>query len=108
MGPHRLAAAAVLAAAALASAAASAQERNLGRNLAANCANCHGTNGRSQGGMPALAGRNKDELARNMNEFKSGARSGPQSTIMHQLAKGYSDEQIALIADYLSRQKPAQ
>jgi cytochrome c553 len=108
MGAHRIALAAAFAAAALTSTATSAQDRNLGRNLAAQCANCHGTNGRSQGGMPALAGRGKDELVRIMGEFKSGARTGPQSTIMHQLAKGYSDDQIALIADYLSRQKPAQ
>ena len=31
---------------------------NLGRDVAANCANCHGTDGRSQGIIPALA----DEL----------------------------------------------
>lgn len=108
MGIRRIALAAGLAGAALTSMATYAQDRNLGRNLAAQCANCHGTNGNSQGGMPALAGRGKDELVRIMGEFKSGARSGPQSTIMHQLAKGYSDEQIALIADYLARQKPAQ
>lgn len=85
-----------------------AQDRNLARNLAAQCANCHGTNGVSQGVIPPLAGRPRDELVRIMGEFKSGARSGNQSTIMGQLAKGYTDEQIALIADYLSRQKTAQ
>ena len=105
---HRLAMAGALVAAALGCGALHAQDRNLGRNLAAQCANCHGTNGRSQGGMPALAGRGREDIIRIMNEFKSGARTGPQSTIMHQLAKGYSDEQVALIADYLSRQKPAQ
>jgi cytochrome c553 len=87
---------------------ASAQDRNLGRNLAAQCANCHGTNGNALPGMPALAGRSKDELVRIMGEFKSGARSGAQGTLMPQLAKGYSDEQIALMADYFSRQKPGQ
>src|SRR5256885_3102448 len=30
---------------------------NLGRNLAAACANCHGTNGASLQGMPSLAGQ---------------------------------------------------
>ena len=46
--------------AALALAAASAptwaQDANLARNLAATCANCHGTNGAARGDMKALAG----------------------------------------------------
>ena len=41
---------------ALAAGPAVAQDRNLGRNLAAQCANCHGTDGQSQGGIPVLAG----------------------------------------------------
>jgi len=85
---------------------ASAQDRNLGRNLAAQCANCHGTNGQALPGMPVLAGRPKEEIVRLMGEFKSGARAGDKGTLMPQLARGYSDEQVALIAEYLSRQKP--
>jgi len=87
---------------------AHAQDRNLARNLAAQCFNCHGTDGRAQPGMSPLAGRPKDEIVRAMAEFKSGARSGERGTLMPQLAKGYSDEQIALMADYFSRQKSAQ
>ncbi len=69
--------------------------------LASNCANCHGTNGRSLGAMPALAGIPKDRFLTLMREFRDGKR---QATIMHQLAKGYSDEQIELMAEYFSRQ----
>jgi cytochrome c553 len=83
-----------------------AQDRNLGRNLAAQCANCHGTNGSSQGGIPSLAGQGRAYIIAQMSAFKSGQRSGPAATIMHQLAKGYSDEQIAAMADYFSAQKP--
>jgi hypothetical protein len=86
--------------------ATSAQDRNLGRNLAAQCANCHGTNGVSQGGIPGLAGQGRSYIIAQMNAFKSGQRSGPASTIMHQLAKGYTDEQIAAMADFFSAQKP--
>jgi sulfide dehydrogenase cytochrome subunit len=85
---------------------ASAQDRNLGRNLAAQCANCHGTNGVSQGGVPGLAGQGRAYIIAQMSAFKSGQRSGPASTIMHQLAKGYTDEQIAAMADFFSAQKP--
>jgi cytochrome c553 len=37
-----------------------------------------------------------------MKAFKEGRRSG---TIMHQLAKGYTDEQIEAMSAYLSEQK---
>lgn len=79
---------------------AQAQDANAGRNIAANCANCHGTNGVSLGGMASLAGRS--DIAQLMKEFKDGKRP---ATIMHQLSKGYSDEQIALVAAYFAQQK---
>jgi cytochrome c553 len=75
---------------------------NLGRNLAAACANCHGTNGLSQQGMPNLAGQQRAYLAQQMQDFRAGKRP---ATIMHQLAKGYSDEQIDALAAYFSAQK---
>jgi len=70
-----------------------------GRDLAAACANCHGTNGASRAGMPSLAGRERTELASLLQDFKAGRRP---ATVMHQIAKGYSDEQIEAIAAYLS------
>ena len=75
---------------------------NLGRNLAAACANCHGTNGVSQGGIPSLAGEPRAQISRLMQEFRAGKRP---ATIMHQLAKGYTDEQIEALAAYFSAQK---
>ena len=73
-----------------------------GRNLASNCANCHGTNGQSAGGIPSLAGQRRDDLVRVMGEFREGKRP---ATIMHQLSKGYTPQQVELIADYFSAQK---
>jgi cytochrome subunit of sulfide dehydrogenase len=70
--------------------------------LAANCANCHGTVGNAVGGMPGLAGLKRDYIIAQMKAFKEGTRP---ATIMHQLAKGYTDEQIAVMADFFSRQK---
>ena len=85
--------------------AALAQQANptLARNIAANCANCHGTNGVSQGGVPSLAGQSKADLVRKMQDFKAGKTP---STIMTQLAKGYTDEQIDLAATFFAAQKP--
>jgi len=72
------------------------------RSWAASCANCHGTDGRAQPGMDSLAGVSKDDLTKKMLDFKAGRRP---ATIMHQLAKGYSDEQIEAIAAYFAAQK---
>ena len=87
--------------------AAPAQDATLARNLAAACFTCHGTNGNAQPGMASLAGRPQAEIVRIMGEFRSGARGGEQGTLMPQIVKGYTEEQIALIADYFSHQKPA-
>ena len=75
---------------------------NVGRSLAAGCANCHGTNGVSAGEVASLAGRPKDEIARKMHDFKAGRVAG---TIMPQLAKGYTDEQIDLVAEWFAAQR---
>lgn len=83
-------------------AAAQPADPNLARNVAANCANCHGTNGKSQGIVPSLAGQSKADLVRKMQDFKSGKATG---TIMPQLAKGYTDEQIDLTAGFFAAQK---
>ena len=94
--------AAMLLAVAAATTAAQAPDANLARNLAATCTNCHGTNGVSQGGTGSLAGMPRDAMIRAIQEFKTGARP---ATIMQQLAKGYTDEQIALIAGWFAAQK---
>jgi cytochrome subunit of sulfide dehydrogenase len=74
------------------------------RSLAATCANCHGTNGRAHEGsaVVSLAGLQKDYIVAQMKAFQTGARP---ATIMHQLAKGYSDQQIEQIAAYFAAQK---
>lgn len=87
----------------LSMACAQAADPNLGRNLAATCANCHGTDGNSAGGTPVLAGMSKAKLLGLVGEFRSGAKP---ATIMHQISKGYSDAQLELIADYFASRKP--
>jgi len=80
-----------------------AQDATLARSLAATCANCHGTNGNARGDMKPLAGLPADTIVALLNGYKSGAVSG---TIMHQIAKGYTDEQIKLIAGHFAAQQP--
>lgn len=74
------------------------------RVWAASCAACHGTDGRTVGNdLPPLAGRDAEQLYRALIEFKTNQR--PAATVMHQHAKGYTDEELRRIAQYLSRQK---
>jgi cytochrome c553 len=69
------------------------------RSMAASCANCHGTVGVAQAGMETLAGQTKEDLLKKMLDFKSGKKP---ATLMHQLSKGYSDEQLEQLAAYFS------
>ena len=86
-----------------ATALAQPSDPNLARNLAAACAGCHGTQGVSKGGVPSLAGTPKAELVRKLADFKGGRAPG---TVMPQLARGYTDEQIDLMAGWFAAQKP--
>ena len=72
------------------------------RGLAATCANCHGTDGKGvvDGGMPLINNLTSEQMLTQLKAFKSGAREG---TIMPQLAKGYSDEQLEIIANQLGK-----
>ena len=71
------------------------------RSLAASCAACHGTDGRAvQGGpMVALAGYPKDALIAQMKAFRDGSRP---STVMHQIALGFTEPQIETLATYFA------
>lgn len=81
--------------------AAMAQDANLARNLAATCASCHGTNGHARGEMKILAGMSADKIISKVADFRSGAEP---ATIMHQISKGYTPEQIQLVAAYFAAQ----
>ena len=94
-------AALLLAAAPIWPAAAHAQDAAT-RGAAATCANCHGTDGRSVGSVAGLAGTDKGYFVQQMQDFKAGNRP---ATIMHQLAKGFSDAQIEQLAVYFAAQK---
>ena len=77
---------------------------NAARALAATCFTCHGTEGRSVGGVPpSLAGQGKASLYQQLKDYKDGKRPG---TIMHQHAKGYTDAQLEQIAGYFAAVKP--
>lgn len=74
------------------------------RANAAMCANCHGSDGRTvkDSAVPSIAGLPRDYLVAQMKAFKDGSRP---ATVMHQISKGFSDAQIASMADYFAAQK---
>jgi cytochrome subunit of sulfide dehydrogenase len=101
MRKHFGIAAAISAVGLMLSAPIQAQDLTKARYIAANCANCHGTEGRSAGGIPSLAGYSRDQFIRTMKEYKDGTRP---ASIMHQLSKGYTDEQIEQLATFFASQ----
>ncbi len=78
-----------------------AQQRLQTRSLAATCAHCHGTDGRAVEGQPMirLAGLPADYTLTQLMAFRSGQRP---ATVMHQLSRGYSPEQLEQLAKYFA------
>jgi len=74
-----------------------------GRNRAGACTGCHGTEGRSEGAIPPLAGMEKPEFVRLMTAFRDGQQP---ATVMQQLAKGLDDQQIDVLGEYFASRTP--
>ena len=70
--------------------------------IAGTCANCHGPDGRSTGGIPSLRGVNERHLLARMQAFKAGTAT--DATVMTRLMKGYDDAQIKELAQWFSKE----
>lgn len=83
---------------------AHAQDALYVRSLAATCANCHGTEGRTVPGseVPAIAGMPREYMLRQLQAFRDGSRP---ATVMHQITKGFSEQQLGQIASYFAAAK---
>jgi sulfide dehydrogenase cytochrome subunit len=79
-----------------------ADAQQLPSALALTCATCHGTDGKSPGSIPTIAGRPAKDLKDALVGFKAGTRP---ATVMNRLAKGYTDQEIDALADYFSKRK---
>jgi cytochrome c553 len=77
-----------------------------GKNKAAACAGCHGAdgNGGADPTWPKLAGQDADYVAKQLADFKSGARKNP---IMQGMAGGLSAQDMQDIGAYYASLKPA-
>lgn len=77
-------------------------QRLYNQALAATCANCHGTNGVSVPDVtiPMINQLSASVMYERLMEYKDGKREG---TIMPQLAKGYTEEQLKIVANVLGK-----
>lgn len=91
-----------LLAAGMVHAASDAETQLKAASLSATCAACHGTEGNGAAGsaVSGLSNLTAEYIKTNMIWFKTGQRP---ATIMHQLSKGYTDEQIDIIANHLGK-----
>ncbi len=83
--------------------APTALAQDTARNLASACAICHGSEGRAvTKDVIPLAGLPREHIATQMRAFRDGQRP---ATVMHQIAKGYTDAQIDVLAAWFSALK---
>jgi cytochrome subunit of sulfide dehydrogenase len=68
-------------------------------NVAQGCAGCHGQAGSGEGAIPPIAGYDRDAFVAVWAEFRANERP---ATIMNRIARGYSDEEVAALADYFA------
>lgn len=69
-------------------------------SLAAGCATCHGTDGRSvDAAIPSLAGVTAEWIVQRTLIYRSPVYGG---ALMHHLVQGYEDDEIQAIADFFA------
>ena len=68
---------------------------------ASSCSGCHPTGANVDTPVPAIRGRNPQDIVAAMQGFRSGERP---STVMGRIAKGFSDDEIRAIAAWLAAQ----
>jgi sulfide dehydrogenase cytochrome subunit len=73
----------------------------VGRLLASNCFQCHGTNGKGPG-FDKLAGKSSGEIYKDLKEFQTGKEG---KGIMASHALGYTDSQLRDLSAWLATQR---
>lgn len=67
--------------------------------LVSMCVTCHGPDGAGSKKIPKLKGLKVSDIIESMKGFSTGEES---STIMIHHAKGYTDEEVRLMAEYFA------
>jgi cytochrome c553 len=67
-----------------------------------NCHNCHGPSGMGVASYPKVAGLDAEYIVDRLNRYRSGEKIGSNSGLMISMARKLSDEEIRILAAYLS------
>jgi len=67
--------------------------------IALSCSGCHADEARP--GIPALSGLSSGDLYDSLSSYK---RSTDGSTVMHRIARGYSDEELQRLAEHFGEE----
>jgi cytochrome c553 len=70
------------------------------------CAICHGQTLRGIGELPPIAGRSPTYIVRQLNDMKTGARSGTSMALMQAVVERLTIEDMIAIAAYLGSREP--
>lgn len=79
------------------SSSTSSDELSRAAMLSYTCAGCHGTDGISPGSIPSIACKSPQTIETALKEYRDGKRF---STVMGRHIKGYTDQEIQLIAGF--------
>src|SRR5215469_1434217 len=77
-----------------------------GGGVTTRCTGCHNDNLLGKGETPAIAGRSPTYIARELYEFKDGARGGMSANPMKRVVANLSDDDIIAISAYLASRPP--
>lgn len=67
--------------------------------VAQSCAGCHGQSGEGEGGIPKIAGYDREAFVEVWEAFRANERP---ATIMNRIARGFTDDEVAVLAEYFS------
>lgn len=81
-----------------------AEDLEAGKKLYVNnCAQCHGPTAKGMASFPSLAGRDAEYLKSRLETYRAGEKVGANSGLMIPNARDLSDEDIANLSGFISR-----
>jgi len=67
-----------------------------------NCHNCHGPAGMGVASYPKISGLDSEYIVDKLNRYRAGEKIGSNSGLMISMARKLSDDEIKILAAYLS------
>ncbi len=70
------------------------------------CTICHGPDLKGLGNVPSIAGRDPEQMARQIIDIRNGVRNGPYAQLMKEPVRQLSDDDVVNIVAYLASLQP--